>query len=324
VWILTDGKAGDVAQCLGILNFLCSNFHQKVVRPKPLFSFFPNLWPFRYGLCDPFVWKELKHDFFIEKPRLIVASGRRTVPYINAIKKNFGDDVFIVFLKNPQCPLDIADFVWMPIHDQREKAVENIPCNSYFTVTSPHNLTQTRLQDAKNTEIGHFLASFPTPRIGVIVGGNSRHHTFTAKNIRDFQDQIKRFMGGSLFITASRRTPHALRESLQQFAQQNENVFLWDGTGENPYAAMLALCDAVIVTADSTNMVGEAAITGKPVLIFEPSGGHRKITHFLNSMAEMGVTRRLEETATLPDYEYTPINATPEIAARIEDLFLKK
>ena len=53
--------------------------------------------------------------------------------------------------------------------------------------------------------------------------------------------------------------------------------FLWDGTGENPYVPMLALADAVVVTADSVNMVGEAAATGAPILVFEPSGGHPKL-----------------------------------------------
>ena len=47
---------------------------------------------------------------------------------------------------------------------------------------------------------------------------------------------------------------------------------MWDGRGENPYLALLALADAIVVTADSYNMVGEAAATGAPILVFEPSG----------------------------------------------------
>ena len=44
---------------------------------------------------------------------------------------------------------------------------------------------------------------------------------------------------------------------------------------------MLALADAVVVTADSFNMVGEAAATGRPILVFEPTGGHPKLDAFL-------------------------------------------
>ncbi len=55
---------------------------------------------------------------------------------------------------------------------------------------------------------------------------------------------------------------------------------LWDGKGENPYATFLAHADALIVTADSVNMNGEAAATGKPVYVFEPSAGSAKFRRF--------------------------------------------
>ena len=35
-------------------------------------------------------------------------------------------------------------------------------------------------------------------------------------------------------------------------------------------------------------MVGEAVATGKPVQVFEPSGGHKKITSFLNRLKNQG------------------------------------
>jgi mitochondrial fission protein ELM1 len=81
-------------------------------------------------------------------------------------------------------------------------------------------------------------------------------------------------------ITASRRTPAPLRDALKQLAARSSGFF-WDGDGENPYLALLALADAIVVTADSANMVGEAAATGAPVLVFEPSGGHPKLRAFI-------------------------------------------
>ena len=41
--------------------------------------------------------------------------------------------------------------------------------------------------------------------------------------------------------------------------------------------SFLAHADAFVVTADSVNMAGEAAATGKPIYIFEPSGGGSQV-----------------------------------------------
>ena len=81
--------------------------------------------------------------------------------------------------------------------------------------------------------------------------------------------------------TASRRTPPPLREALVALDDGATAASSGTGRGENPYLALLALADAIVVTADSANMVGEAAATGAPILVFEPSGGHPKLAAFL-------------------------------------------
>jgi mitochondrial fission protein ELM1 len=113
-------------------------------------------------------------------------------------------------------------------------------------------------------------------------------------------------------ITASRRTPPALRVGLQSLVTGGGGFF-WDGSGANPYTAMLALADAIVVTADSYNMVGEAAVTGAPILVFEPSGGHRKLSAFLDGLAAYGAVRPF--AGRLEEFNYEPLNSTPVIAA---------
>jgi mitochondrial fission protein ELM1 len=85
--------------------------------------------------------------------------------------------------------------------------------------------------------------------------------------------------------------------------------------------ALLALADAIVVTADSTNMLSEAAATGQPVLVFEPSGGHRKIDALIAGLRQAGIVHpfngRLEGNA------YLPLDSTPTIAAAIIDAYLR-
>jgi hypothetical protein len=69
---------------------------------------------------------------------------------------------------------------------------------------------------------------------------------------------------------------------------------VWDGTGDNPYFAFLALSDAIVATEDSINMVTEAAGTGKPVYVQRLKGNSRRLARFHELMQERGATRPFE------------------------------
>ena len=90
---------------------------------------------------------------------------------------------------------------------------------------------------------------------------------------------------------------------------------LWDGTGDNPYFAFLALADAIIVTEDSVNMVTEAAGTGKPVYVQGLAGRSARLSRFHRLMRERGATRRFE--GKLEAWSYAPINDTEVVASTI-------
>jgi mitochondrial fission protein ELM1 len=78
---------------------------------------------------------------------------------------------------------------------------------------------------------------------------------------------------------------------------------------------MLAHADAIVVTADSANMLGEAASTGVPILVFTPTGLNPKFERFLDGLRRHGAVSnfggRLETRA------YEPLNSTPLIAREI-------
>jgi hypothetical protein len=185
------------------------------------------------------------------------------------------------------------------------------------TLTSPHRIRAERLAAARALP-DRRLAALAPPRVAVLAGGSSRHHRFTKADIGRFLADLEALAqtGATLMITASRRTPAPLRGALETLAARRGGFF-WDGTGENPYLALLALADAVVVTADSFNMVGEAAATGVPVLVFEPAGGHRKLSTFLDGLKSEGIVHTFH--GRLQGERYPPVDATPIIAAAIEE-----
>jgi uncharacterized protein len=91
--------------------------------------------------------------------------------------------------------------------------------------------------------------------------------------------------------------------------------FVWNGTGDNPYFALLGLADAIVVTEDSVNMVTEAAGTGKPVYVQALQGRSARLARFHRLMRERGATRPF--VGRLESWAYAPINDTELVAAPI-------
>ena len=59
-------------------------------------------------------------------------------------------------------------------------------------------------------------------------------------------------------------------------------------------------------------MIGEAAATGAPILVFEPHGGHGKLTAFIEALERQGVVHRFDGRLDGPRYE--PVDSTAVIA----------
>jgi mitochondrial fission protein ELM1 len=305
VWVLTDGKAGDELPCLGVAERLTAAPEIRRVKPRGPFA-----WLMPRGPIDPREAPERPQSPLAPPfPDIAIASGRRAVAYLRALKQASNGLTFTVFLKDPRTGPGAADLIWVPEHDGLRAG------NVIVTATSPHRLTPERLAAARATPPAA-IARAGRPRVAVLVGGDSRHHRFTPADIARFAGELDALArsGASLMGSPSRRTPPALAAAIAAVFARHGGWW-WDGTGENPYPALLANADTVVVTADSTNMIGEAAATGAPVLVFEPTGGHAKIAALVASLERAGVAHRF--CGRLAGERYEPMDSTPIIADAI-------
>lgn len=314
-WIITDGKAGDLVQCQGVAEALGLAAEERVVHPRA-----PWVWAMPWGPVDPAeapgrVGGPLAAPF----PDLAIASGRRAVPSLRALKAASGGRTFTVFLKDPRTGTGAADFIWVPAHDRLRGD------NVLATLTSPHRVSPGRLAEARERATV-ILPPLPSPRVALLVGGDSRHYAFTPADRERFLAQLGTLAAErvGLMATASRRTPADLAAAVTHTVEASGG-WVWDGAGENPYLAMLATADAFVVTADSVNMLGEACATGKPVLVFEPSerreGSARKVKAFVEALIHHGAVRLYQ--GHLESYAYVRIDSTPVIAEAIAAAFAR-
>lgn len=307
-WLLTDGKMGDLAQCLGVAERLGLSGESRVVHPRAIFAAFmpwgpidPREAPSRPGspLAPPF-------------PDIAIASGRRAASYLRHLKSASGGRVFTVFLKDPRSGIGTADFLWVPEHDRLRGR------NVLTTLTSPHRFSPEKLAAARAG-----AALWPEDgrrKMGVILGGNSKDFRFAPEDESRLLEGLRAVAksGAQLVVTPSRRTPESLARAVRILAEETGGYF-WDGAGENPYLAILARSDAFVVTADSTNMVGEAAASGRPILVFRPTGGSRKIDQLLRGLEQLGAIHPFQ--GRLEDFTYEPIDATPAIAIKLAQVY---
>ena len=142
------------------------------------------------------------------------------------------------------------------------------------TVGVPNPISPDML-NAEQRQLGQALNLPDCPRMGILLGGTDRHETITtadAEALHKVCETAATELDAQILMTTSRRTPRDVTEHLSRtlkpadwcplFIEPNAASALPD-----PYQAILALSDLLIVTADSFSMVCEAASSGRPVIV---------------------------------------------------------
>jgi len=313
-WILTTGAAGMDVQTRGLADALGLAYEMKPIAPKGIYRALSPWGPVapaeRFGAPgSPFAppW-----------PAVAIALGRTSVPYLKALRRR-APGTFTVLMLDTRAGRGAADVIWVPRHDRLRGA------NVIVTLTAPHSFTPARLA-ALRRMMPEPIAALPHPRIAVVLGGKNDAYKFRDTDDERLGKALRSLgtLGASFMITPSRRTHRRLID-VAEAATRDFPRILWDQHGANPYPDFLAHADAFVVTADSVNMTGEAAATGRPVLVFTPSGGSAKFHRFHRALEDYGATRPLpDEVSALPDWSYEPLHSAEAIAREVEQRWLAR
>lgn len=308
VWALTDERAGNRGQVLGVSEALGVPFDTKEIRYGPL-ARLPNglLGASLAGLTE-----QSRMVLIPPWPDVVIAAGRRAAPVLRAIKRHGNGRPFVVQLMDPGGRRDDLDLIAVPAHDGLAPAP-----NIIHTVGSPHRITAERLAAARREWLPR-LQHLPSPRIAVMVGGPTKRRGFTtemAQTLARTASRLAAEAGGSLLVSTSRRTGDAADDLITAVAVPH-HAYRYGDAGENPYLGYLAVADAIIVTGDSASMCTEACATEAPVYIYAPPGyaiaKHRRLHQ---SLFDQGCARPLG--GQLETWRYGPVNPAGAIAAEI-------
>ena len=146
------------------------------------------------------------------------------------------------------------------------------------TIGVPNPISSNTL-NAERTQLLQKLNLSDCPRIGLLVGGMDKYETITIVDVEHLSEICRAAaekMNVQILLTTSRRTPSDVTEYLKSQLGQADWCPLFIAPDmpselDDPYQAILALSDLLIVTADSFSMVCEAASSGHKVIILSLS-----------------------------------------------------
>ncbi len=300
--LLTEGMHGMISQVEGLAKALDIDFiHEKIELNN-----FWKLIPPKITPIHSFVFKnKIDNDL-----NIVISCGRKSVIPSLFLKKKFKDKIINIHIQDPKVSLSKFDFVVAPEHDGL------IGENVISSKGAIHYLTEKELDEN---------ISYLKPRINkekivtLIVGGPNKYYDYKETEIEKIFYKIKQnFLnnGYQLILIPSMRTPKKIIEAAKNYFDDNQ-VIITD-IDKKAYLSSLRLADHIVVTCDSTSMISEAAITGKPIYVahIPHIKNNDRFKKFFEIFKELNIIRDLNDT--VDNWKYEKLNETYRISGYIK------
>ena len=230
---------------------------------------------------------------------------------INYTKKNSNKKIINIHIQNPKISLANFDFVIIPEHD-------GINGNNVFVSNGAIHYVTTE-EIIKNSDYLNDRVQKDKDIITLILGGPNKYYDYTYENMINIFSKIKKLLDKKnlqLIVVPSNRTP----SKVIQFAKEyfNKNRLVIEDIDKKAYLSSLALAKYIIVTCDSSSMISEAALTGKPlyVAMIPPKKNDNRFQKFRNLLENMNVIRYLDNELNIWNYE--KLDETKRIADQLK------
>lgn len=326
IWAVTSGGPGMKSQVMGLARALATHPDDQIIEKTIYLKSWAAPLP---GHLNPLGLKslsEISDPLAPPWPDILITSGRRCSAPSIAIGRASKGRCFRIHLQNPQTPARYFDAIVSMVHDQLSGP------NLLQTRTALHKLQRQDLDEARHYWQSKFPAAFTNPAsagplIGLALGGKNKKFGFDEARTEALINLIKNSITSNnarFLITPSSRTESFVKARLQAAFSDNENVWLWNEQGDNPYLAILAHADHLLITADSVSMISEALYTGQPTHIFELNGTSRRHRIFLDTLLDEQLIHKAETTIDFSVHAPpSPVDETARIAQIIEEIYAR-
>ena len=304
--ILTEGMHGMISQAEGLAKALDLNFFHEKIELSSFWKFIPP----RFTPIKKFVFKnEIEEDFDV-----IISCGRKSVIPSIFIKKNSKKKVFNIHIQDPKVSLDNFDVVVVPQHDSL------IGNNVISTKGAIHYLNTQEINENKNYLSNKIKSEKEI--VALILGGPNNYYKYTKRNIENIFLKInENFIKNNfqLIVIPSIRTPKDIIKFANEYYGKDHLVI--NEVDKRAYLSALGLSKFIVVTCDSSSMISETAITGKPIYVagIPASKDDYRFRKFISLFKELNIIRVLD--SKIENWEYEPLDETNRVAKEIKNKF---
>ncbi len=303
--LLTEGMHGMISQVEGLAKALDIDFSHHKVELKHFWKLIPP----RLTPLTNISFKEIKTSDF----DIIISCGRKSVIPSIYLKKISKKKIYNIHIQDPKVNYNFFDLIIAPEHDGISSS------NIINTKGAIHYLTDNEIKDNSNY-LKSFIKNDERKIFAFIMGGPNKYYEYSTKNMKRIFStlyNLNKKQNFQLVIIPSMRTPKNTIQYAKEFFGETHTVI--ENIDKKAYLSALALAEYIIVTCDSSSMISEAALTGKPIYIANilPKKNDRRFQKFRNLFRELNITRNLGEP--FESWSYEKLDETNRVAKIIKE-----
>jgi mitochondrial fission protein ELM1 len=243
---------------------------------------------------------------------VIISCGRKSVIPSIHLKNTANKKAFNIHIQDPKVDLNHFDFIVAPEHDGIEGQ------NVISTKGAIHYLTENEISENKDY-LKSLIKKDERKVWTLIMGGPTKYYDYSTKNMKHIFTSIYKLLKKhdfQLVVIPSMRTPINTIHYAKEFFGDNHTVIM--DVDKKAYLSALAIAENIIVTCDSSSMISEAALTGKPIYIASilPKKNDKRFQRFRNLFRELNITRNLGEE--VENWNYQKLDETNRVASIIK------
>ena len=288
--LLTEGLHGMISQVEGLAKALdLEYFHEKIELNNFWKLIPPSLTPVKKYVFKNNIDKEFD---------IIISCGRKSVIPSIYLKKNSNKKIINIHIQNPKVSLNNFNYIIAPEHDgiSGKNVISSKGALHYLTIEEIEK-SRDYLQNKSNTK---------KDILTLILGGPTKYYNYTTQNIKSIFSNIKNLTEKNnlhLIVIPSNRTP-VETVSLAKSELINDTTII-ETVDKKAYLSALCLAKYIVVTCDSSSMISEAALTGKPVYVamIETKRNDKRFKEFRKLFENMNILRKLDDKLETWSYE---------------------
>ena len=302
--LLTQGMHGMISQVEGLAKALDIDFTHHTVELNNFWKIIPP----KFTPISQIVYKKINQSDF----DVIISCGRKSVIPSIHLKNNSKKKAINIHIQDPKVNFNNFDFIVAPEHDSIKGQ------NVINTKGAIHYLSENEIIE-NNNYLNSFIKKDERKICALILGGPTKYYDYSSRNLEKIffkLNELLKLNNFQLVVIPSMRTPQQTINLAKEYFGDNHTII--NNVDKKGYLSALSISQNIVVTCDSSSMISEAALTGKPIYVanISPKKKDKRFQKFRNLFRDLNIIRNLGDEER--NWSYQKLDETNRVAEIIK------